>query len=218
MIFGIVSLVIYIIAISGGVFAMVFYKNLQPAYKWLGIYLLAVGLIQLVGGFIIRDILDVSNTLLYNIAIFVYNFILFMVFYYLYERKITRNIVILLFGISTLVMAYMVITHVPVHQVSMKVIVLGSFVYAVCAMLSLLDFMLSDVAENPIRNSRFIALSGILFYFSASGFFFAGREVIQELTGQLYNYINVVLMFLFYSILILAIYMNKRQNLRHEFK
>ena len=210
------SLIVYLLALGGGVFALVSSKKLQVAYRWLGIYLLAAGILQLVGSIIYRDILHISNTPLFNFAIFLYHFILFMVFYYLSERKATRNIIIILFGISTLVLAYLIIHQIPAYQLSMKAVVLESFIYAVCAMLSLLEFMLSAVAENPIKNSRFIALSGILFYFSASAFSFAGRELIQEVTGDFYNYINVVLMFLFYSILILAIYMNKKRNLSSD--
>ncbi len=218
MIEEIISLLIYAISLGGAIFAMVNYKKLHPAYRWVGIYLLAVGLLQLFAAFIIKKLFHGSNTSLYNFAIFFYHFILFTIFYYLSGRKITRNIVMLIFGISTLVIAYFVKTHMPAYQVSMKAIVFGSFVYAVCAMLSLLDFMLSDVAENPIKNSRFIALSGILFYFSASGIYFAGRELLQEFAGGLYNYINIVLMGLFYSILIVAIYMNKKKYSSHDIK
>lgn len=216
MIGEILLLIICVISLSGGIFAMVSYRDMQPAYRWIGIYLLAVGLIQFVAVFIINKVFHDSNTSLYNFAIFFYQITLFMVFYYLSERKIARNVVIRIFGISTLVIGYILISQVSAYQVSMKAIVFGSFVFAVCAMLYLLDFMLSDVAENPIKNSRFVALSGILFYFSASGVFFAGREMLQEFAGQFYNYINLVLMLLFYSILTFVIYMNKKRNLSND--
>lgn len=197
---------------------MVSYRKLQPAYRWTGIYLIAAGLIQIVGSFILWDILKITNTGVYTFAIFLYHFILFMVFLNITDRKTTRNIVILLFGISTLVMAYLVIHQVPASQFSLKAAVLGSLVYAVSAMLYLLDFMFSPTAENPVKSPNFIVLSGILFYFSASGVYFAINEVSAVIDASLFIYINLVLLFFFYSILILAIYMNKKRNLSREIK
>ena len=195
---------------------MVSYRKLQPAYRWTGIYLIAAGLIQIVGSFILGDILKITNTAVYTFAIFLYHFILFMVFLNLTERKITRNILILLFGISTLVMAYLVIHQVPASQLSIKAAVVGSLVYAISAMVYLLDFMFSQTAENPVKSSNFIVLSGILFYFSASGVYFAINEVSKVIDASFFIYINLVLSFFFYSILILAIYMNKKRNLNHD--
>lgn len=214
--YDILLLIVSLFALGGGIFALISYAKLRVAYRWIGIYLIAAGIIQIVSGYILITIMHISNTPVYNVAIFVYHFILFMVFYYLSKRIVTRNSMMVLFGLSLIGMAYLVINHVPHYQISIKAIVIGCFVYSVCAMLYLSDYMLSTEIENPIKNSRFIALSGILFYFSASGVSFALNEISPMESAHRFIYINMVLLIVFYSILILSVYINKRKKVSHE--
>lgn len=210
--------ILYALAIGGGIFALISMKKLHLAFRWIGIYLLAAGIIQFVGGFIYWKVLHISNTPLFSFAIFAYHFILFMVFLNLTERKITKSITIALFGVSAFLMVYLVINQVPTYQLSLKAVVLGCFVYAVSAMLYLLDYMNSSAIGSPIKNSRFIALSGMLFYFSASGVYFAANQLFPEAREVGFTYINQILLVLFYTILTFAIYTNKKRNLSNDVK
>lgn len=203
-----------LLAVLGGGYALIHFQKLSIAFKWLGVYLFVAGIVQVVA--IYLKYRGISNTPLYNVAIFVYHFLLFMFFWKLPIRKYYKRIIAGLFLISTFGIFYFISVQYPVNWTSFRAIVLANLVYILSALLGLLNILRSAVAENPLKNSRFLAYCGILFYFTTSAvYFIATNFFVGKITPGLLAYFNLILLVLFYSFLIVVFRVEIKQNQIH---
>lgn len=205
---------LYLIAFAGGVYAVVNRKRVRAAFVWLGIYLIASGLLQFIGMVMIKHY-GINTTGMYNVVIFVYHFILFMFFISLPSERNHNGKITLLFILGALLILYFILSNEVKSWFSYKAIILSNLIYTAAALFYILDLLRSTVAENPLRSGRFIALFGILFYFATSAVYFAMIQVfLGRITPGLLRWVNIVLLFFFYIIQIVAIHLEIKQHKR----
>lgn len=210
------------IAIGTGLYGLIVNKYMRTSFRWIAVFLLSAGLIQLAAYFSV--LIFKTNLLLYNIATLFYYIVIYLVFAHFTRSKTISKINNILFLIGGIAILALVAFAINTNSLSIAAITISGFVFSVASMVYLLDLIRTPGSQSPFKTGKIYALGGILLYYSATIFFWASKKISASMNYNIpreslirAEYINQVMIIIFYVILLISLVVEKKDFVKDEF-
>lgn len=214
--------ILYFISIVAGVYGLVNHAYIRKSFIWISIFLLSSGVFQILSYILARAY---QNNLLFNNAIIlIYYVIIYLVFSNFTKNERTlriNNVLFIIGGIMILVLDAVAINK---GAMAIEAITVSNLVFSIASMVYFLDLLRTSSLQSPFKNGKVYALTGFLFYHSAIIFYWVARIILtsmeageEETSYRSTEYINHFMLVIYYTILFVALVVEKRDPIKDEF-
>lgn len=199
------------IALFGGLFGLSQYKKIRRSFVWLSVFLLFSGLAQFLAIYL-GSRLGTNKVFLSLLTPFYYIFI-YLIFSNFSKNKLTLKANNLVFIIGSVPVFIYTVIAINKGALAIEAISITNVVYSIGAMIFFLDLLNTPIKISPFRLPKFYALTAFLFYHSAIFFFWTSQSLFKtELNKMSLGMVNVVMLLIYYSILSVAIIVERKHN------
>lgn len=124
-------------------------------------------------------------------------------------------------GITILILDAVAINK---NGMAIEAITVSNLVFSIASMLYFLDMLRSSSFQSPFKSGKVYVLTGFLFYHAAIIFYWVAKTLVKSMDNQLEQtsyvsaeYINHVMLIVYYIILFVALVVEKRDPIKDEY-
>lgn len=212
----IARILVYVLAFGGASIILIFRAYLNLTFKWVGAYLLFVGISQL-AAYLIIPVLG-SNHLLYNLAMIIHFALIYAILYNLLSTLLFKRILIVVFAFFGILFAYLLFPEIN-EQFASRALTVLNLTTAVGCLLFYYELLQIPESLSITRQGKFWVAAAFLIHHVSSFVIWLIYEIPpQGMKMKSLMVINFALVILLYSILILATFvqLKNQPNAKHQ--